>query len=778
MNDNILTVTSEDPVSRLAELLKNPDDLDKLPSLKSEFTRKKAAIDGQLKVGLTEQLSITQTGMSSITTGQSIVNAIKDEMQKIDRLCSEAQGMIRDFPEINRMSVMQRNFAAVESVKASVDLFAQRLGDIEELLREDDGDLENQPNLLAVHEGLTSLRDVRDQAMEQVKSGVDGESGAELIDNLPLESGGATLRDYFTKLDDVVDWFDEHVGQACLNIINLIQGGNNGLVVRVGLVIEEEEKKDRQVKALQDAQREFQDVAMRFKSINVATRELRGYKEKFLQAVEATTQGQFEGVRQAFLEDPEKLEKSCRWFFNDLNTVKLGMQDLLPKKWRILKTYTNIYHRLMHDFLVSALDSNDITPVHMLAVLDWVPKYYAKMTRLGVNESELKPHVIDERETDLVREYRTLITRAVEEWMERMATSDRKQFTTRDEGSLDQDADGHLHTKSLADMWTMLREQLSVAQSSGRPDVVEGVVDAMMRALKLRQQMWERLVDSEFAKIEDAANASSSPAEIEGISAYQDWLIAIANDQITNIDDQPSQNITSFLTRFKGDYEPIVTPSYPLTTAPEHDSLTNGYIDLASHCMSLFARLLFATDFGSVTRTFFTAAWYNERTMAQITTTFEDYLTGDNNISQVLHPSLRDILVEELADALLIRYLESVKTRGAKFRRQDPFTDKIRDDIMTVFAFFSQYPDVFEPIKEKWRVVQEMQNLLSADKGQGTVEAFQRFKGMYWDVQIGWVEAVLRARDDFDRSMLSSVKSAAAGMSVERGPETVMSKVK
>ncbi|KAK4634542.1 Exocyst complex component sec6 [Fulvia fulva] len=766
MNDGSL----EDTTSKLAELLKNPDDLDKLPSLRGEFTRKKAAIDGQLKHGLKEQLEITQNGMTSINEGQKIVGLIKEEMMKIDKLCAEAQGMIEDFPEINKMSVMQRNFAAVESVKASIDTFGQQLSELEALLKEDEEDMDNQPNLLAVHAGLTGLRDVRDQAMDQVKGSADGESGLELIENLPLE-GGVTLRDHFARLDDVVDWFDEHVGTACINIISIVQAGNNGLVVRLALVIEEEEKKDRQTKALQDAQREFQDVASRFKSINVGQRELRGYKKKFLQAVEASATAQFEQVKQAFDEDPEKLEKAVRWFFNDLNTVKLGLQELMPKKWKIFQTFTNIYHKLMHDFLVQRLDDKDITPVHMLAILNWVEKYYSKMTRLGMKPEELRPHVIDERETELVREYRSLITRAVEEWMDRMAASDRKTFLSRTEGSLDQDADDQLHTKSLSDMWTMLREQLAVAQSSGRPDVVEGVVDAMIRALKGRQQMWERLVDDEYRKVEMAQDTSA----LEGVGTLQEWLVAIANDQITNIDDDPEHNAMSFLTRFKADFEPLVTPSYAITSSTEIEHLTNGYVDLATHCMSLFAAIIFATDIKPVLSEFFTQSWYQKKTMASITTTFEDYL---KDFTGILHPSLQDIFIEELADALLQRYLECVKNKGVKFRRQDPFTEKIKDDVVTVFNFFSQHGAAFDLVKDKWRAVNSFENILSAPKGPGVVEAFERMKTGYWDVQIGWVEAVLRSRDDFDRGMLSSIKNTAANMSVERGPETVLGKVK
>lgn len=757
----------EDSASRLAELLKHPDDLDKLPSLRSEFTRKKAALDSQLKHGLKEQLEVTQHGMSSITDGQKIVQAIKEEMMKIDRLCAEAQGMIKDFSGINRMSIMQRNFSTVEAMKASIDSFGDRIAELEQLLREDEMDLENQPNLLAIHAGLSELRDVRDRAMDQVK-GAEGESGMELIENLPLDTG-VTLRDYFTKLDDIIEQFDEHVGQACINIISLVQAGNNGLVVRLALIIEEEEKKDKRVKALQDAEREFQDVASRFKSMQVGHRELRGYKKKFLQAVEYNAQAMFDGeVKQEFLEDPERLDKACKWFFNDLNAVKLGMQDLMPKKWKIFKTFTNIYHKLMHDFLVGQLDDKDIAPVHMLAILNWVGKYYNKMSRLGFSESELVPNVIDSREPELVRDYRSLITKAVEEWMDRMAKTDKQQFLARAD-VLDQDHEGHLHTKSIGDTWTMLREQLAVAQSSGRPDVVEGVIEAMYVALRQRLRMWERLLDDEARKFEAGQLGQ------EAVSSFHDWLVAIANDQITNIDDDPIQGATSYLSRFKVDYEPMVTPAFLATSGPEHEALSNAYVDLSTHCLTLFAKTIFNVDFKSILAELFTQNWYSKQYVAQMISTFDDYL---NDYTAVFHPSLREILIEELADELLVRYLGAVKNKGVKFRRQDAFTQQMRTDIKAVVDFFKNYPDTYEQVREKWRAAGLFERLLSAAKGQEVIEVYEQIKLTYWDVQIGWVEAVLRARDDFDRSMLVSVKTKAAEITVERGPETVMGKIR
>jgi len=186
---------------KLAELLKHPDDLDKIPALKAEFTRKKTAIDSQLRLGFQEQLSITQSGISAVNEGQRTVDLIKAELMKIDKLCAEAQNMIKDFPDVGKVAVTHRNFGAVEKMKNDIEMFDVRLAECERLLGEDDTDLENQPNLLAVHLEVSRLRDIRDAALEQVRL---SEAGEELINNLQLPTG-ATLQDYFQKLQETVE---------------------------------------------------------------------------------------------------------------------------------------------------------------------------------------------------------------------------------------------------------------------------------------------------------------------------------------------------------------------------------------------------------------------------------------------------------------------------------------------------------------------------------------------------------------------------------------------
>ncbi|KAE8374774.1 exocyst complex component Sec6-domain-containing protein [Aspergillus bertholletiae] len=745
---------------RLEDILRHPEDLDKIAGLRAEYSRKKAAVDSQLREGLRDQLETVQRSINALTEGQRQVSKTKDELQGIDKLCAESQSSVEDFSQIDRLAKVQRNFEAVLMMKKGLENFSENLAEVESLLREDDDDLENQPNLLRAHMQISKLRDFRDEAMDQIRKAQD-------------PSSEATLEDYFQGLDSVIDWFDDHLGTACMNLIPLVQSDNPSMVVRLAVVVMNEEKKDETVRALQEAQKDHQDLAGRFKSMNVGPKTVRGYKEKFLQAIEFYAQNQFENTKEEFLGDPDILEKSFRWFFNDLFSVKQGMQSLMPKKWKIYKTYTDIYHRMMHDFLVDLINDPELPPDNLLSIIHWSERYYKKMNKLGWKQTDLLPNILDDREPDLIRQWQSIIIKAVEEWTDRIMETDRKGLVERIPDSLDTNAEGYFRTKTLPDMWRMIHEQIQAATASSRSDLVEGIIDAMFRVLKGRQTAWQSLIDEECAKYK-----APGGDQLDGLQLLQDWLVAVANDQIACIDDNDESGQFGYLSRFKRDFEGHVDPKYMAARAiPELDALRDGYVDLSTYCLTQFVEVVFTVDFRSTIPDFFTQKWYGDFAIKRITSTFEDYMA---DYSPVIHPSLIDILVEELSDELLVRYLSSVRNRGVKFRRHaDPYTEKFKDDVLTVFAFFQNYPDSFAgTIKQKWRLVDWLVRLLESEKGPAVVAVYEDFKMEYWDLQLTWVEAVLRTRDDFERSMISAVKAKAAELSVERGMETLMSRMR
>lgn len=749
---------------KLAELLRHPDDLDKIPALKLEYARKKAAVDSQLRNGLAEQLEVTQNGMNGIIDGQRAVQQIKEEMMKIDKLCAESQNMIKDFPNINLVSQTHRNFSAVEAMRQNLSTFSDKILKIESLLETDVLEKDDKPNLLAVHYELAQLRNIKDDAMEQIQRADD-------------PSLMQTLEEYFAKLDETVEWFDDHIAEIALNVINILQIGNNSLVVRFAAIIENEEKSDKRVKALQEALKDHKEMAARFQSITDGAKQVRGYKEKFLECIKITAEGQMMETKQAFLEEPDKLAKKLKWFFNDLNAVKQGLSQLMPKKWKIFETYGRIYHQLMHDFLIGMVNDPETSSGCMLSILNWPEKYYEKMNKLGFKQEFLMPPVLDNREGELVRDFRQLIIKFLDEWLDRIFKTEQNDFRTRNsEGTemsnLVMDESGYFKTRNSVDMWRMLQEQIEAAANSERQDIVEGVIDAIVLRLKTRQQNWQKMLDDEAVKY------YGNVLGTDDLPTLQDWLVATANDQIACIDDNEDTGKLAYLTSFQQKFESLVSAGFLERVEDDLSDLRNGYVDLSTHCINKFAQLIFAVDFKSVMPDFFTPRWYQNTHMAQIVNTYLEYI---NDYREVWHQSLLDIFIEELADELLIQYLSCVKNKGAKFRRTEKYGEKMFDDLASALNLFNNVEglssDVADTIKEKWRAAQDFFELIDSDKSL-VPQKYQEFKVKNWDLQISWVETVLKCRDDYDKALLKAVKDRAAQIELVRGPETIMSRVK
>lgn len=741
---------------KLAELLKHPDDLHKIGALKSEFTRKKAAVDAQLKLGLAEQLQLTQAGLSTLHDGQSTVAAIKQEMMKIDRLGTEAQAMIKNFPEINAVAQAHRNFVAVETMQGNIDRFQYELGQVQELLKRDEQEIDRQPYLLNIHHAISRLRNIKEDAMEQISR----------ADDPSLEDA---LNKAFEGLDDAVDEFDEHVGLICVNLLRLLEDGGDGLIVKLAIVIEEEEKFDTRTKELQEAQREFKGIAANFKTLAAGPRELRGYKDKMLGCIRQHFEDRLALTKERFQDNPDGLIKSLAWYFNELNAAKIGMVPLMPKKWKIFRVYTQIYHEGLRKWLEEVAKDPKTAPTHMLAIIHAKEKYMQKMNRLGAKDEDLQPPIPGGHDGDLVQEYQQLIATKLNEWMTELNKKDGNAFLNLDMSSIERSVELEgvkdeqkipFRTNSLGDMWRIFREQLIVASAANITQVTERVCDAIFSAIETRRQMWIELIKNQLAYYE---TLSDKEIDHGRLSDLHEWLITLANDQIAIIDDEDGSATgqVGFLRAFSLQLSPLVGPQYRISADHRVATLQDQLTDLSIHCMRTVAHLIIVVDSNIVFKELFTPAWSHrnvntQKSFSNVCATFSDYLHSYK--PPLLREVLRDCLIIESAKAILQAYLRAVHNRQAKFRTADDYLRILRQDYdMLIDTFESEklkYNDRDYTLPQVYQLLSVFDHILillhARNEEEELIRAFDEIQQIYWDVKIGWVEALLRCRDDMD----------------------------
>jgi hypothetical protein len=95
--------TSANAAQAVGEYLQSPDDLIKISSFRMKLEKEKASIDLKLKSGVKDQLDTTRAGLRKLFATRDRVQAIKDEMARIDKTCKDPQNDIKTFDQISRV---------------------------------------------------------------------------------------------------------------------------------------------------------------------------------------------------------------------------------------------------------------------------------------------------------------------------------------------------------------------------------------------------------------------------------------------------------------------------------------------------------------------------------------------------------------------------------------------------------------------------------------------------------------------------------------------------
>ncbi|GAA5917337.1 hypothetical protein JCM8208_000992 [Rhodotorula glutinis] len=739
--------------SAIAEHLSTPPTLSRIPLLRQRILKERTQLQQTLGSRAKDQVDLVKQGLAGLRDAKTAAEQLKESLREVEHLVADPRAHIHGFGKLVEVSIVHRRLTQTLEIVNSLRSMYSRLSHLSDLLSADRADpLGPSPNLLPIHYHLTELETFRNETLAQAKkSGASWGSTSNALaaaaastaspdPDAPaaqqlasLASTRETLERYFERLGETIEAFEAHFFRLARELLALARAGNSGVAVRLCKVAEVEGARDQRAIAIRMVRKAGNvDVAARFRSLQADARTLKHYHARVLDAIREGCRTDVEKSYRRAGEDGVRWIDELEWVFDDVVTVRDLLVDKFPADWKIEQVYVKGYHKALYDFL-AALVKNEPDPATLLRLSQFTKEYTKTMTKdLGVDPAWLEPPLLDGNEGALLDDYLGVITRKMDEWTANLFKGESRDFLERAEPP-ETDPDGYYGMQGAVILFQMLNQQVDLALDSNQAAVLSRVVDEANRVMRGVQRRWIQLVDGEYRR-----RIAGDDALVPGLDEY---VMALANDQIKSAD---------FTEAMSNRLEPLVSTKYKQAIVDKLNDAMDGFLDVAKRCVQVLIDVVFH-DLKPATKVLLSPAWHTAEVnpMRQIVETLQDYM---DDYQVHLNPNLFDLLVEDLVDTFLITYLVAVR-RTSKLR-MPMAVERMRADLDLAFDFFLAYKPKTELVAY-FDVLESVLTLISASKMMVFLD-YWPFRKKY-GANLAFTEALMKARDDLDRSAVSDI---------------------
>lgn len=727
----------------IGEYLQSPDDLLKISVFRKKLEKEKASIDARLKSGVKEQLDATRDGLKKLFGTRANVQVIKDEMETIDRQCSDPQNVVSSFDQISRVSMVHLNFVKTEEMVNQLVDMNSKLDVLEDMLERDSEDiLGPAPNLLRIHHQLMRLETFRNQSMHQAKKSSQDIQKA--------------LARRFERLSNFIEAFEQYIIGLARNIILIVGAGNAHVIVMLMKIVEIEGHEDEKAIAMKLVKKAAKmDVAAKFQSMQANARVIKHYRSKVQKCIVESVQGTFEEACAQFEQDPAGFldPEGSKWIYQDLLQIEAEVVPCFPPSYDIRQLYVREYHKALN-VTINKIVQSDPEASLLLILHQWIKDYKKNMKELNVPPEWLEPQLLDGNEQSLIEDYLKLIIKKLDEWTANLMKTEVAAFTAREEPP-EIDSDGLYGTQGAVIMFQMINQQIDLALDSNQGVILFRVVEEVNRVVRGTQEQWTKLIDSEYKK------QLEKPEDVAG--GLVEYCIALANDQLRSAD---------FTENLSARIEPLVSSKYSGAVHDRLNEVIDGCLDVAKRCTQALVDCIF-NDVKQPVKLLFQPAWY-DGIISQIIETMRDYMS---DYQSYLSQALFDSLVEDLLDAFIVTYITALA--NAPKLKIPAATERMREDVTEAYKFFGTFKKT-KDLSPRLEVLDQILSLLEASKSLVFLSywSFAKIHGP----NIAFVEALMKARGDLDRSGVNEVMESVKRKVKEEGltdPEepTIMKKI-
>ncbi|EPX71777.1 exocyst complex subunit Sec6 [Schizosaccharomyces octosporus yFS286] len=709
-------VSSDELVyNKVADILRQSEDLYKLSSHVEKLEREKDTFDLHVKAELEKHSESLQRGKLALHDSHLKRQKLLNELNHMRSLCTAAHKMVEQFPLISQVSRIYKNCYATQQMIVQLQNLMQETDIIEDIIREDLEHDPTMPNLLKAHFKLTKLRTFRDEAMYQAS----------------LESrndASTTLQSSFSNLNALSEKFDRLIFNYCSNLFELLKVGNTKTIVRVFKIIEAEEASDEMLKSIRNAQSNLTDAnEAPFMNLQGSSRQLRNFWSEAKEIFQASVAERFHQAWSNFI--TQKADLELEWMFDDLQYAFKVLPELASPSFDLARVFAIIYQQCLVNLVKDSI-SSDTPAAIFLYLINFHKEYRAfYQEHAPFSADEIQPSLEDGSNGVLVKEYTRLFTQKIQEWSDKLFQSSVEAFIKR-ESEPELDSDGNYGIQGTIIFFQMITQQVNIISQTNNPEVVSTVLRSIMYVMQAMQEHWKTVMKTELQK--HLSTSNTPPGLME-------YLLALANDNLKCAGFMDNTLLRTF---------ELATDSREEDLRESFGKTVDGFILLSDIGVNEIVEII-SNDVKPALATLFHPGWYQSSNMKLIVDTFRDYIV---DCIEHMVPGLFDVFLLESSNALTINYLRGIYNKGVTFEGPSAI-QQIRSDIALAIRAFGEYmaaehlKATFEPIEKL------LLGMLDAELGS-VAEYFRLLKESYWDAPLSLVEVILTNRTDLDRGTI------------------------
>ncbi|XP_071855602.1 exocyst complex component 3-like [Apostichopus japonicus] len=484
----------ENASKRVENMLKRPDQLERVEQLRRKEARKKASVEARLKTAMQSQLDGVKTGLIQLNGALNGIKEIRKWIVEVDEMyeeCSELTSKLGDVKDVaNEHSQLA---AAVDNLK--------HIFTVPENIRLTEQYIEDEKYLLA-HKGLMELESSRDDLFYELHKNPSNDVSDDLL-----------LKKYFEKVETLSNNLFLKIKSLLQQLLNAVQT-RPALIVTCLRIIEREERLDRKF----SERKKMSDFD--------APGRPKQWKHKVFEILEKSANSRIEGSQ---IEDRREermwlvrhLELIRQNVFNDLKIVKFLCTPCFPPDYKIFSTYVGIYHKALQGHLEEMVES-ELEQNEIINLLTWLSEYTGPLClgnpELGINLKNVKPLLSDQTVDKLQQDFMQTLHKNIQTWMKNALDSDFKDW--HQEMEPESGSDGFYLTQLPVIIFQMIEQNLQVSKQMNE-DLTSKVVLICVEELQTFVATYRETIQE--YKQEHLADRNFPPY-------FFQYMVAIANN--------------------------------------------------------------------------------------------------------------------------------------------------------------------------------------------------------------------------------------------------------